>query len=315
MIQSKGEAGPETTRPRMRAIDIRRLTSMSETNTRQKNYKRPELVAEVQLGQAGLPVTLFTAGGYRHARRRGDDDTLGAKRRRRAAQVAEAPFAAAIRQGHHVLRRSRCAGQGVARAGREDDGERGVDEIAVGHRLAQRGWREPATSRRASRVDREIMILKQRVDSAGSVFGPRYSTFGGHVADQSLVSAVRAVDRGMRSLHGYFLRPGDARAHGFLVERIRDGGSFCTSRINTQSSTHIPAWRRSRLSRRAYPRGVHASPALAARRPAGVELDRFSMMPGSGSSTEVGRVHRAPGAPAAFYTRQGFPTRSVASPP
>ena len=73
----------------------------------------------------------------------------------------------------------------------------------------------------------------------GSVFSPESGflqrTFGGHVAGQSLVSAVRTVDSSYRvhSLHGYFLRPGDAQAPTvFIVERIRDGGSFCTRRVN-----------------------------------------------------------------------------------
>jgi acyl-CoA thioesterase II len=72
----------------------------------------------------------------------------------------------------------------------------------------------------------------------GSVFSPDAGflqrTFGGHVAGQSLVSAVRTVERRYRvhSLHGYFLRPGDAQAPTvFLVERIRDGGSLCTRRV------------------------------------------------------------------------------------
>ncbi|BBX74061.1 acyl-CoA thioesterase II [Mycobacterium shinjukuense] len=73
----------------------------------------------------------------------------------------------------------------------------------------------------------------------GSVFSPESGflqrTFGGHVAGQSLVSAVRTVDPRylVHSLHGYFLRPGDAKAPTvFLVERLRDGGSFCTRRVS-----------------------------------------------------------------------------------
>ena len=73
----------------------------------------------------------------------------------------------------------------------------------------------------------------------GSVFSPESGfmqrTFGGHVAGQSLVSAVRTVDPKflVHSLHGYFLRPGDPTAPTiFLVERLRDGGSFCTRRVN-----------------------------------------------------------------------------------
>ena len=73
----------------------------------------------------------------------------------------------------------------------------------------------------------------------GSIFSPESGflqrTFGGHVAGQSLVSAVRTVDPRyqVHSLHGYFLRPGDAKERTvFLVERTRDGGSFATRRVN-----------------------------------------------------------------------------------
>jgi len=73
----------------------------------------------------------------------------------------------------------------------------------------------------------------------GSVFSPEMGnwqrTFGGQVAGQSLVSAVRTVDPRyqVHSLHGYFLRPGDASSQTvFIVERLRDGGSFATRRVN-----------------------------------------------------------------------------------
>ena len=73
----------------------------------------------------------------------------------------------------------------------------------------------------------------------GSVFSPESGyfqrTFGGHVAGQSLVSAVRTVEPRyqVHSLHGYFLRPGDAQAPTvFIVERLRDGGSFATRRVS-----------------------------------------------------------------------------------
>lgn len=87
----------------------------------------------------------------------------------------------------------------------------------------------------------EILDLEQLEVNIyrGSVFSPESGflqrTFGGHVAGQSLVSAVRTVDQRYRvhSLHGYFLRPGDALARTvFLVERTRDGGSFATRRVN-----------------------------------------------------------------------------------
>ena len=87
----------------------------------------------------------------------------------------------------------------------------------------------------------EILDLEQLEVNIyrGGVFSPESGflqrTFGGHVAGQSLVSAVRTVDPHFQvhSLHGYFLRPGDARAPSvYLVERIRDGGSFCTRRVS-----------------------------------------------------------------------------------
>lgn len=59
-------------------------------------------------------------------------------------------------------------------------------------------------------------------------------TFGGQVAGQALVSATRTVDDAytVHSLHGYFLRPGNPDIPAvFLVDRIRDGRSFCTRRV------------------------------------------------------------------------------------
>lgn len=59
-------------------------------------------------------------------------------------------------------------------------------------------------------------------------------TFGGQVAGQSLVAAVRTVDARyqVHSLHGYFLRPGNPKEPTvYLVDRIRDGRSFCTRRV------------------------------------------------------------------------------------
>ena len=87
----------------------------------------------------------------------------------------------------------------------------------------------------------EILDLEQLEINIyrGSVFSPESGyfqrTFGGHVAGQTLVSAVRTVDDRyqVHSLHGYFLRPGDAKAPTvFIVERLRDGGSFATRRVN-----------------------------------------------------------------------------------
>jgi acyl-CoA thioesterase II len=58
--------------------------------------------------------------------------------------------------------------------------------------------------------------------------------FGGQVAAQSLVAAGRTVpaDRGVHSLHSYFLRLGDPETPiVYSVDRIRDGRSFTTRRV------------------------------------------------------------------------------------
>ncbi|AUS77649.1 acyl-CoA thioesterase II [Actinoalloteichus sp. AHMU CJ021] len=58
--------------------------------------------------------------------------------------------------------------------------------------------------------------------------------FGGQVAGQALVAASRTVpaDRGVHSLHAYFIRGGDPRVPiVYEVDRIRDGRSFTTRRV------------------------------------------------------------------------------------
>ena len=58
--------------------------------------------------------------------------------------------------------------------------------------------------------------------------------FGGQVLGQSLSAASQTVeeDRHVHSLHGYFLRPGDATLPVvYMVDRVRDGGSFSTRRV------------------------------------------------------------------------------------
>jgi acyl-CoA thioesterase II len=66
--------------------------------------------------------------------------------------------------------------------------------------------------------------------------GAPLRAFGGQVAAQALVAAGRTVamdERPVHSLHGYFLRPGEAqRPIVYLVERLRDGRSFTTRRVS-----------------------------------------------------------------------------------
>ena len=71
----------------------------------------------------------------------------------------------------------------------------------------------------------------------GSVWAARiawpFSMYGGQVLAQSLIAAERTLpeNRTVHSMHGYFLRPGDAtQGITFAVDRIHDGRSFSTRR-------------------------------------------------------------------------------------
>ncbi len=58
--------------------------------------------------------------------------------------------------------------------------------------------------------------------------------FGGQVLGQCVSAASQTVDaaRHVHSMHGYFLRPGDASLPiVYQVDRVRDGGSFSTRRV------------------------------------------------------------------------------------
>ncbi|PPJ27463.1 acyl-CoA thioesterase II [Nocardia nova] len=80
----------------------------------------------------------------------------------------------------------------------------------------------------------EIERLERDIFRGAIIKSQLARTFGGQVAGQALVSAVRTVEPRfeVHSLHGYFLRPGNpAEQTLYLVERIRDGRSFCTRRV------------------------------------------------------------------------------------
>ena len=86
----------------------------------------------------------------------------------------------------------------------------------------------------------EVNIYRGGVYNPESGFLSR--TFGGHIAGQALVSAVRTVDPKyqVHSLHGYFLRPGDGTKPAvYLVDRPRDGSSFCTRRVNAVQNGEV----------------------------------------------------------------------------
>jgi acyl-CoA thioesterase-2 len=80
----------------------------------------------------------------------------------------------------------------------------------------------------------DVEELEVNIFRGHSPLEDRPRVFGGQVAAQALMSAVRTVpaDRHVHSLHSYFLRPGDMTAPIlFLVDRIRDGKSFTTRRV------------------------------------------------------------------------------------
>jgi acyl-CoA thioesterase II len=63
---------------------------------------------------------------------------------------------------------------------------------------------------------------------------PLQRIFGGQVAGQALMAASHTLagERGVHSLHSYFLRPGDPHEEiRYAVERIRDGRTFSTRRV------------------------------------------------------------------------------------
>lgn len=73
---------------------------------------------------------------------------------------------------------------------------------------------------------------------------PHGRVFGGQVMAQSIVAATRTVpeDRPVHSMHGYFLRPGDIRHPiTFSVNRLHDGGSFSTRRVQAYQGGQ-PIW-------------------------------------------------------------------------
>lgn len=74
---------------------------------------------------------------------------------------------------------------------------------------------------------------REDIFTAPSLWTPQRRVFGGQVAAQAVLAAMRTVDddRFIHSMHGYFLRPGDdEQPITFSVDRIHDGRSFSTRR-------------------------------------------------------------------------------------
>ena len=95
-----------------------------------------------------------------------------------------------------------------------------------------------AVQQAAARAGRLLEILEleqieQNLFRANNEVRGKFRLFGGQVLAQALRAAYRTVDdRHVHSLHGYFLRAGNAaKPVLFEVDRIRDGRSFTTRRV------------------------------------------------------------------------------------
>lgn len=91
-----------------------------------------------------------------------------------------------------------------------------------------------------------ILELEQIEDDLFRGAQPPHSTlqrvFGGQVAAQALRAACHSVDpaRRVHSLHAYFLRAGDTAVPIIYdVQRIRDGGSFSTRRVEARQHGRV----------------------------------------------------------------------------
>lgn len=84
----------------------------------------------------------------------------------------------------------------------------------------------------------DVLALRRLSDTSfegDSLPMPGGRAYGGQVLAQALLAAGHTVDddRAVHSMHGYFLRPGDAsRPITFDVEELRDGRSFSARRTH-----------------------------------------------------------------------------------
>ena len=85
----------------------------------------------------------------------------------------------------------------------------------------------------------EGVITGEDIFIGPSQWMPQGRVFGGQVLAQCLVAAAKTIEgeRPVHSLHGYFLRAGDiTKPITFSVDRLRDGRSFSTRRVQAFQS-------------------------------------------------------------------------------
>lgn len=85
----------------------------------------------------------------------------------------------------------------------------------------------------------DLTIVDENIFQGKTPVETRQRVFGGLVASQALLSAGKTVDsnRTVHSLHAYFLVGGEpGEKITYIVEKMRDGGSFSTRRVLAQQN-------------------------------------------------------------------------------
>lgn len=133
---------------------------------------------------------------------------------------------------------------------------------------------------------------------------PSGRIYGGQVLAQALLAAERTLpeDRAVHSMHGYFLRPGDAsQGITIAVDRIHDGRSFSTRRTQAYQNG-VPIFSMIASFQDADPGVEHAEPM-----PAGIP-DPDDLTP------DEERVHGLPEGTTRMLSERAADVRHVDSP-
>jgi acyl-CoA thioesterase-2 len=133
---------------------------------------------------------------------------------------------------------------------------------------------------------------------------PSGRIYGGQVLAQALLAAERTLpeDRAVHSMHGYFLRPGDAsQGITIAVDRIHDGRSFSTRRTQAYQNG-VPIFSMIASFQDADPGVEHAEPM-----PAGIP-DPEDLAP------DEERVHGLPEGTTRMLSERAADVRHVDSP-
>ncbi|WP_019158001.1 acyl-CoA thioesterase [Brevibacterium senegalense] len=151
------------------------------------------------------------------------------------------------------------------------------------------------------------MMALEEIDTniyrGGYVFEEPYALYGGQVAAQSLRAAGLTVedDRHPHSLHGYFLRPGNAaKPTVFQVFRDRDGRSFSARRVVALQEGKV-IFNMSASFARAVESPEHGEPLPVAEAPLGTPTTLPRMFSFESRTTE--QVYDAPDYPLRFWAR------------